>query len=130
MRKTTSFIAILAGIAAAPAVAHAAVYEGEVKDGPGTVAVEVSDGKAQGIVWEGVKVKCDDGQDTMSQERDLNAKIKNGKWHRIVDDFGFERYEGELFPKGKMKGLLNARIEVGGAQGTCKTDRVKWVAEK
>ena len=29
-----------------------------------------------------------------------------------------------------MKGLMNVRIGVGGTQGTCKTDRLKWVARE
>lgn len=129
MRKATFFGATIAAFLVA-STAFAATYEGEVKDKPGSVTVEVSGGKAQSIAWTGVKVKCDDGNDTMDISRDLNAKIKNDKWHRLIDDFGFERYNGELFPKGKMKGVINARIEVGGAQGTCKTGRVKFVAEK
>lgn len=129
MRKTILLISVLFGLIGA-ATAQAAIYEGVIKDGPGTVIVDVGDGKVKNISWDGVKVKCDDGQSNMSESRDVNAKIKNGKWHRVIDDFGFERYEGELFPHGKMKGLMNVRIEVGGAQGTCKTDRLKWVAEK
>ena len=37
----------------------------------------------------------------MSEARDLNATDQATKWHRVVDDFGFERYEGELFPNGR-----------------------------